>query len=61
VPIVNECFSPTEEEEAWARRTVEASWAAGVAATTVDGKMVDRPVVARAEVILATVAQIRRQ
>jgi citrate lyase subunit beta/citryl-CoA lyase len=60
VPIVNECFSPTAEEEAWARRVVEACWAAGGAATTVDGKMVDRPVVARAEVILATAAQIRR-
>jgi citrate lyase subunit beta/citryl-CoA lyase len=60
VPVVNECFSPTTEEEAWARRVVEASAASGGAATSVDGKMVDRPVIARAEAILATVSQLRR-
>jgi citrate lyase subunit beta / citryl-CoA lyase len=59
VPVVNECFTPSEEEEAWARRVVEASAAARGAATSVDGKMVDRPVLARAEVILAMLAQWR--
>lgn len=52
VPIVNECFAPTAEEEAWAKRVVEASAAAPGAAISVDGKMVDRPVLARAQVIL---------
>ena len=61
VPVVNECFSPSAEEEAWARRVVEASAEAPGAAISVDGKMVDRPVLARAEVILATVAQLRRR
>jgi len=59
VPVVNECFAPNALEEAWARRVVEASAAAPGAAISVDGKMVDRPVLARAEVILALVAQLR--
>lgn len=59
VPVVNECFTPSAEEEAWARRVVEASAAARGAATSVDGKMVDRPVLARAEVILEALAQLR--
>ena len=61
VPIVNECFTPTAEEEAWARRVVEASAAAPGAAIAVDGKMVDRPVLARAEAILGKAAQFRRR
>lgn len=59
VPVVNECFAPTAEEEAWARRVVDASSAAPGAAISVDGKMVDRPVLARAQVILAVVEQLR--
>lgn len=59
VPIVNQCFAPTVEEEVWAKRVVEASAAAPGAAIAVDGKMVDRPVLARAEVILAKAAQLR--
>ena len=61
VPVVNECFVPTAEEEAWAKRVVEASVASHGGATSVDGKMVDRPVLARAEVILASVAQRRQR
>ncbi len=53
VPVVNECFAPSAEEEAWARRVVEASSGAPGAAISVDGKMVDRPVLVRAEGILA--------
>ncbi len=59
VPIVNEFFAPTSEEEAWAKRVVEASAVSPGAAIAVDGKMVDRPVLARAEVILAKAAQLR--
>jgi citrate lyase subunit beta/citryl-CoA lyase len=61
VPLVNECFSPSAEEEAWAKLVVEASAAAPGAAISVDGKMVDRPVLDRAEAILATVAQLRQR
>ncbi len=60
VSVVNECFVPSAEEEAWARRVVEASAEASGAAISVDGKMVDRPVVARAEAILAIVRQQRQ-
>jgi citrate lyase subunit beta/citryl-CoA lyase len=60
VLVVNECFAPTAEEEAWARRVVKASAAAHGGATSVDGKMVDRPVLAQAEKILASIAQLRK-
>jgi citrate lyase subunit beta/citryl-CoA lyase len=61
VPVVNEGFTPSAEEEAWARRVVEASSEARGAAISVDGKMVDRPVLARAEIILAMVEQLRQR
>jgi citrate lyase subunit beta / citryl-CoA lyase len=44
VPIVNEVFSPTEGEVAWARKVVEAyerANAEGSGAVSVDGQMVD--------------------
>ena len=55
VNVVNECFEPTAEEEKWARLIVEAAEAVHGAAVSVDGKMVDRPVIARAEAILARI------
>src|SRR5579864_3772002 len=61
VPVVNECFAPSAEEEEWARRVVEASAAVHGGATSVDGKMVDRPVLARAEKILEMVAQLKQR
>jgi citrate lyase subunit beta/citryl-CoA lyase len=48
VDIVNECFGPTPEEKAWAKRVVQAAAAAGGAAISLDGEMIDRPVLARA-------------
>ncbi len=51
--IVNDAFSPTADEIAWARRIVAAADAAGGAATAVDGRMVDKPVILRAQAILA--------
>jgi citrate lyase subunit beta/citryl-CoA lyase len=48
VLTVNQCFGPTQEEAAWARRVVEAAATAGGAAISLDGEMIDRPVVARA-------------
>lgn len=53
VARVNACFAPNAEEIAWARRIVEAAAAAGNAAVAVDGKMVDRPVIVKAERILS--------
>ena len=45
VPVVHEAFRPSEEELAWARSVL----AAGDGVTVVDGQMVDRPVLLRAE------------
>lgn len=53
IAAVNECFGPTDEEEAWAERVIAASAKAKGAAVSLGGEMVDRPVVARAEAILA--------
>lgn len=48
VSTVNECFGPAPEEIVWAQRVVEASAEAGGAAISLDGEMIDRPVLARA-------------
>lgn len=48
VEAVNAAFRPTEAEVAWARRVLSAFEASRGAATAVDGKMVDKPVVERA-------------
>lgn len=45
-------FAPGEADIAWARRVLEAARQAGGAAVAVDGKMVDRPVMLRAQAIL---------
>ena len=58
VPILNECFSPTPEEIAWARKVVaanETEAAAGRGAFMLDGKFVDAPIVMRAANLLARV------
>src|SRR6185312_7400373 len=54
---VNECFGSTPEEAAWAQRVVEASSRAGGAAVSLDGEMIDRPVLARALEILEQLRQ----
>ena len=52
VEAVNASFGPTDDEIAWARRVIDAAHAVGGAALSVDGAMVDRPVVLRAEALL---------
>jgi citrate lyase subunit beta/citryl-CoA lyase len=52
VAEVNRCFSPGEEELAWARRVLDAAAASNGAAVALDGKMIDRPVILRAREIL---------
>lgn len=49
---VNDCYRPSADEIAWAQRIVDAAVAAKGAAVAVDGKMVDRPVILKAEEIL---------
>lgn len=50
---VNEAFTPSADEVAWAERVIAAIADSGGGATTVDGKMVDKPVVEQARRILA--------
>jgi citrate lyase subunit beta/citryl-CoA lyase len=50
VPIVNEVFSASPEELAWASEVVAA---AGDSVTVVDGQMIDKPLLERARRLLA--------
>jgi citrate lyase subunit beta / citryl-CoA lyase len=52
VALVNRLFAPSAQEQAWARRVIAATKGGGGGAVNVDGRMVDRPVVLRAEAIL---------
>lgn len=49
---VSACFAPSSEEIAWAEKVVQAAAASDGAAVALDGKMVDRPVILKAEQIL---------
>lgn len=49
---VNEAFRPSQNDVAWAKRVLEAASTAQGAAVAVDGKMVDRPVILKAQEIL---------
>jgi citrate lyase subunit beta/citryl-CoA lyase len=55
IEIVNQVFSPTPEEISYAQKVVKAFEAAekqGIAAVSLDGKMIDYPVVKRARQLL---------
>ncbi len=52
VAAVNRGFSPTAERVAWARKVLAADAASGGAPVAVDGKMVDRPVVLKAQAVV---------
>jgi citrate lyase subunit beta/citryl-CoA lyase len=53
VAPVHEAFAPTPAQLDWARRVLAAAEAAGGAAVALDGAMVDRPVILRAQALLA--------
>ena len=61
IDIINETFSPNPEDVAYARRVVQA-WdeaeAAGRGSLSIDGRMVDVPVVKRAQNLLAQATAI---
>ena len=64
VSPVNQVFSPSEEESAYARRVVEAFEVAlvqGLASTTFEGKMVDIAVAERAKKLLALTEAIQKK
>jgi citrate lyase subunit beta/citryl-CoA lyase len=52
VDIVNDCFAPTSDEIQWAESIVDAFSRADGNAVLVDGRMVDRPVLLKANAIL---------
>jgi citrate lyase subunit beta/citryl-CoA lyase len=53
VAAVHDALRPDEAELAWAARVIAAAAAAEGAAVQVDGRMVDKPVLRRAELLLA--------
>jgi citrate lyase subunit beta/citryl-CoA lyase len=53
VDLINRGFAPTEAEQAWARRILEAVETTTAGAFRLDGEVVDRPVIERARAILA--------
>jgi citrate lyase subunit beta/citryl-CoA lyase len=62
VPIVNEAYTPSEDEVAFARKLIAANEEAkkqGRGSFAVDGKMVDIPIIVRAERLLARHAAIK--
>ncbi|MBI2907696.1 MAG: CoA ester lyase [Chloroflexi bacterium] len=64
VEVVNNIFSPSEEEVAYSRRVVEAfnaAMALGHASTSIDGKMIDVPVAERAKKLLELAEAIARR
>ena len=52
VAVVNAAFSPSDAAVAWARKVLDAAERSGGAAVAVDGKMIDRPVILKAERIV---------
>jgi (S)-citramalyl-CoA lyase len=53
VPVVTRAYSPSDAEQAWARRVVQVADETGSFAFQIDGKMVDAPVIERARRIVA--------
>lgn len=49
---VNRSFGPSAADVAWAKRVLEAAEASAGAAAALDGKMIDKPVILRAQAIL---------
>ena len=52
VAAVNQFFRPSEDDIAWAQRVLQAAQAANGAAVALDGKMVDLPVIRKAQDIV---------
>jgi len=61
IEAVHRCYRPGEQELAWAMRVADAASKADAGAITVDGKMVDRPVMLRAQRIIALAAMLEKQ
>lgn len=57
VAVVNAAFSPGEAEIAWAQKVIDAAQCSGGAAVAIDGRMIDRPVILKAERIVRQAAR----
>ena len=60
IDVINQCFSPSLREIEHAKRIIEAEKEAikqGKGAFSVDGKMVDKPIILRAKKLLEKVKQ----
>ncbi|KWN84250.1 aldolase [Burkholderia ubonensis] len=58
IGFVHKCFRPSEDEVRWARRIVDAMRDSNGGVVTVDGRMVDRPVLLRATRIAGLAAAV---
>ena len=58
VSAVNAAFSPSAREIEWAEKVVAAAAGSPVAAVAVDGAMVDKPVLLRAQAVLQAAGQL---
>ena len=58
VPVINQVFTPTDEAIERAQRIVAAAEAAGGGVTTLDGQMIDEPVVQGARRIVAVAENV---
>jgi len=59
VPIINDAFTPSPEQEEWAKRVLDArdeAEADGRGVFSVDGEMIDAPLIAQAERVLERAA-----
>jgi citrate lyase subunit beta/citryl-CoA lyase len=61
VETINQGFAPTEAEQAWATRILEAVEVSGEGAFRLHGELIDRPVIDRARAILAQAEERRQQ
>ena len=58
VSIIQQAFTPATAEVAWAKRTIEAYETNNGGVLLVDGKLIERPVIASAKKILALVSTV---
>ena len=62
IPFINQVFSPTEEEIRYAKEvfaTIEKAKAEGKGVVSLHGKMIDAPIVARAQQVLEAAESIK--
>jgi citrate lyase subunit beta/citryl-CoA lyase len=59
IEAVHRCYRPREKDLNWAARVIEAAANDQAGAITLDGKMIDRPVLLRAQQLLALDASVR--